>query len=197
MTPARILQINRSRVTVDRLSNLKGRIAEAFVESIFRRAGYRVSRAGRESLKGEFLPDFLVRRAVDRPDGQRTLHQLVPVEVRYRRKLGVFLQERGAALVKRLAPHWPDLCFVFVTDEPDEGRSCFQVLDLGADGVRTVDLHEVTELDIFRTTVQEYEALVRQVFVLLEWHAKHAPTRRVGVASRASTAERPAVTGRV
>lgn len=31
------------------LSNLKGRIAEALVESIFRQAGYTVSRLGRES----------------------------------------------------------------------------------------------------------------------------------------------------
>ena len=31
------------------LETLKGRIAEAFVEAIFRRAGYRVSPAGRES----------------------------------------------------------------------------------------------------------------------------------------------------
>ena len=53
---------------------LKGRIAEAFVESIFRRAGYTVSRVGRESQvhrlvklgADEFLPDFLVRKRVAR-----------------------------------------------------------------------------------------------------------------------------------
>lgn len=48
------------------VDDLKGRIAEALVESIFRRASYRVARVGRESsVQGlvkvgasEFSPDF-------------------------------------------------------------------------------------------------------------------------------------------
>ena len=52
------------------LEALKGRIAEAFVEAIFRRAGYRVSRSGRESQSlrllrigaDSFLPDFLLHK---------------------------------------------------------------------------------------------------------------------------------------
>lgn len=54
----------------DQSNHLKGRIAEAFVEAIFQRAGYSVSRVGRESQvqrlvkigTDEFLPDFLIRK---------------------------------------------------------------------------------------------------------------------------------------
>lgn len=196
MTPVdSIARIGRARVSrADDVANLKGRIAEAFVEAIFRRAGFVVSRTGRESQfhrlvkqgGDEFLPDFLVRKPVGRPDGQRPLHQLVPVEVKYRRDLAAFLRGEVGALVERLAPHWPDLCIVVVTDRPDEGRSCFQALDLrNGDRVHTVDLHEVDDLDIYHTTVQEYDALAKQVFVLLEWHTR---TRRAPVAAHTPVA---------
>jgi hypothetical protein len=60
---------------------------------------------------------------------------------------------------------------VFVTDHPATGRSSFQVLDLAAvrpgEPLVSVDLHYVTDLDIYLTTVQEYEGLVRQIFPLL------------------------------
>jgi hypothetical protein len=54
------------------VNDLKGRVAEALVESIFRRASYRVARVGRESQvhglvkigAGEFAPDFLVWKQV-------------------------------------------------------------------------------------------------------------------------------------
>src|SRR5215472_11839561 len=53
--------------------NLKGRVGEALVENILRRAGYKVARVGRESQVqhmlrtgiSEFLPDFLVWKPVD------------------------------------------------------------------------------------------------------------------------------------
>jgi hypothetical protein len=159
------------------VNGLKGRIAEAFVESIFRRAGYTVSRVGRESQvhrlvkigSDEFLPDFLVRKQVRRDDAGRPLHRLLPVEVKYRRDVDRFLQRYGTEFFGKLSDQWPELCVVFVTDAPVEGRSCFQIVEfapLRAAGLR--DLHAVPGLDIFETTVREYESLVRQVFPLVE-----------------------------
>jgi hypothetical protein len=156
---------------------LKGRIAEAFVEAIFRRAGYTVSRIGRESQvqrlikigSDEFLPDFLVRKPVGREKSDRPLHRLVPVEVKYRRDVTGFLRRYGQELFSRVSPHWPDLCFVFVTDSPEPGRSCFQLLDLWRrDAFELRDLETVADLDIYATTVQEYEGLVLKIFPLLD-----------------------------
>ena len=60
---------------------------------------------------------------------------------------------------------------MFVTDHPASGRSCFQVLDVAAARpgapLATVDLHYVHDFDVYLTTAQEYEGLVRQIFPLL------------------------------
>jgi hypothetical protein len=169
-------------------AHLKGRVAEALVEGIFRRAGYLVSRVGRESQlqrlvkigTDEFLPDFLIRKPVNRDGGQRPLHRLIPVEVKYRRDVEGFLQVYGWQLFERVSPAWPDLCFIFVTDEPAAGRSAFQVIDLWNGPTSTTsDLHTVSDLDIYETTVREYESLVHQIFPLLG----HRPTATDELAS--------------
>jgi hypothetical protein len=161
------------------IEGLKGRLAEAFVESIFRRAGYRVSRAGRESgsqrvLKvgtDEFLPDFLLHKSAGATPAGRPLHRLIPVEVKYRASVEEFLRSHSSELLARLREVWPELCVVFVTDHPASGRSCFQVLDVtaGQSGapLTTVDLHHVHDFEIYLTTAQEYEGLVRQIYPLL------------------------------
>ena len=160
-------------------SVLKGRIAEAFVENILRRAGYRVSRLGRETqvqrlLKindDEFLPDFLAWKAVPSPGVDRRLHRLLMIEVKYRSSLAEYLRRDGHTVFAQVSEQWPELYFIFVTDHPVEGRSCFQVVDLAtyAPGrpIITVDLHDVRDLDIFPSTVAEYESLVRSLFSLL------------------------------
>ena len=60
---------------------------------------------------------------------------------------------------------------MFVTDHPATGRSCFQVLEMAAVSqgtpLGTFYLHYVHDFDIYLTTAQEYEALVRQIFPLL------------------------------
>jgi hypothetical protein len=161
------------------IEGLKGRIAEAFVESIFRRAGYRVSRAGREGpspspLKlgaDEFLPDFYLHKPAGETPAGRTRHRLIPIEVRYEERIEDFLERHDGALAAALRVHWPELCLVFVTDHPATGRACFQVLEMAA--VRpgmplvTVDLHYVHDFDVYLTTAHEYEALVRQIYPLL------------------------------
>jgi hypothetical protein len=171
------------RLPSSRSSNLKGRIAEAFVEAVFRRAGYFVSRTGRESqvqrlLKAGsdgYLPDFLIRKAVKRQGSDRPLHRLIPIEVKYRRDLGRFLDRFGHEAFKHAARNCPDVCFVFVTDNPGPGRSCFQVVDLLSNGeLVTRDLHTVKDFEIYETTVLEYEQLIKEIFPLLDGRAPNS-----------------------
>lgn len=169
---------------------LKGRIAEAFVENILRRAGYRVSRLGRETQRerllkindDEFLPDFLAWKAVPGPGLERRLHRLLMIEVKYRAGLVEYLRRDGHAVFGQVSEHWPELYFLFVTDHPAEGRSCFQVVDLAtyAPGrpITTVDLPDVPDLDIFPSTVAEYESLVRSLFSLLNTAPALEPSRK-------------------
>ena len=158
---------------------LKGRVAEALVEGIFRRAGYQVSRVGRESYVqrlvkiggDEFLPDFLLWKPVEAKGSKRRLHRLLVLEVKYRSNLRIALRKDSVAELSKVRDQWPELYYVFVTDRPDEGRSCFQVLDLSKylDGTQptTADLYQLRELDIYRKTVEEYESLVKEIFPLL------------------------------
>jgi hypothetical protein len=169
------------------VDGLKSRIAEAFVESIFRRAGYRVSRAGRDGqghrpvrvAADEFAPDFLLHKPAGETAAGRTLHRLVPVEVKYRASVEEFLRSHGDELVQALRAQWPELCIVFVTDHPASGRSCFQVLDPAAarsgEPLVTIDLHYVHDFDVYLTTAQEYEGLVRQIFPLLRLGSERSP----------------------
>ncbi len=161
------------------INALKGRIAEALVENILRRAGYQVSRLGRESqihrlLKigdDDFLPDFLVWKKVDRPDSERLLHRLLMIEVKYRANLAEYLRRDADAVFSQVREQWPELHFVFVTDNPGPSRCCFQVVDLveykPGHPIKTTDLHGLSTLDIYPSTVAEYEKLVREIFSLL------------------------------
>lgn len=156
--------------------HLKGRIAEALVEGMFMRAGYAVSRSGRESQlprlykngKGQFLPDFMIRKAVVSPDHPRPLHRLIPVEVKYRRDISTFLRLEAEAFFDEAMP-WPELYLILVTDNPNDGRSCFQAIDVADDQARTPqDVDKVQALDIYPSTVREYEHLVRTLFPLFD-----------------------------
>jgi hypothetical protein len=159
------------------LLEIKGRIAVALVESIFRRAGFALSpvvhpetspRQGREDL----IPDFQARLA---PAAGGPAEPARVVEVRYRPQVGQYLlieSQRGPHSLFTVARRqWPDLVFVFVTDHPEPGRSCFQVVDLGSWPAGTAlaaeDLHAHAPLGIFRQNVEEHEALLRRMFALL------------------------------
>jgi hypothetical protein len=156
------------------VDHLKGRIAETLVEGMFMRAGYAVSRTGRESQvprlfkegKNEFLPDFLLGKAVEQPGSDRPLHQLIPIEVKYRYDIATFLRLDAAEFFET-ARRWTGLYLVLVTDNPEPGRSCFQVLGHSDQGATTHDLEKDKVLEIYRSTVLEYEQLGRNLFPLL------------------------------
>jgi hypothetical protein len=158
------------------LLEVKARVAEALVESIFRRARFEVNpfqrldalplRLGRE----DFSPSFVVRRlAADGPE-ERAL-----IEVKYRSAVEQFMSvenqrgERSVFLTARR--QWPDLCFVFVTDRPQPGRSCFQALSFPEHPLgkpyETVDLTKVARFGLFEHNIADHEALMRRIFALL------------------------------
>jgi hypothetical protein len=155
------------------LLEVKSRIAEALVESIFRRARYQIHpfrnhasplRFGRE----DFSPDFRVSSEAD--NGSEFL-----VEVKYRPSAFQFVSvenQRGERSIFHMARRqWPNLYFVLVTDRPESGRSCFQAIAFGSmrqgEPFRTVDLVELKELKIFQHNIEDHEELIRRIFSLL------------------------------
>lgn len=151
----------------------KNRIAAALVEAIFRRARYEIQpyrgsaglRVGRE----DFSPDFRVRL----PGSDDPREYLI--EVRYHPAVEQFLlveSQRGdRSLFQMARRHWPDLYFVLVTDRPEAGRSCFQVVQLSAwpSGRlgKSRDLAEAQEFGIFAHNVTDHEELLRRILALL------------------------------
>jgi hypothetical protein len=166
---------------------LKRRIAEAFVESIFRRAGYRVTPGGPDGqperplrVAGEDIaPDFTLHTRAGAVAPGRPRPRRIPVGVLYRASVEELVVRQGGELAAALGARWPALCLVLVTDHPAAGRSCFQVLDLGAAragaALAAVDLACVPDFDVYLTTAQEYESLVRRIFPLLRLGAGTAP----------------------
>ncbi len=169
---------------------LKGRVAEAFVEDLFRQSGYKVCRLGRESHverllkagKAEFAPDFLTWKPVPQPSGGPPLHRLFCVEVKYRASIADFLRRPESQLLTEAGAQWPDLHVVIVTDRPEPGRSCFQLLVLAQpnpDAARaTTDLHTTPCLGISEAASKEYETLVPQIFGHLQEQAREERTPR-------------------
>ncbi|MBI1736290.1 MAG: hypothetical protein HYR51_14040, partial [Candidatus Rokubacteria bacterium] len=153
------------------LYDTKSRIAEAFVESIFRRARYRVTpirgaqalRIGRE----DFSPNF----------GIATTEASDPeflVEVKYRPSIDQFIalenQRRESSIYTIARRQWPNLCFILVTDHPAPNRSCFQAVAFGNGSGRpqtTLDLVDLAELRIFPHNVEDHERLLLRLFGLL------------------------------
>lgn len=164
---------------MDQINLLKGRMAEALVEGIFKRARYTVARVGRETQvpalmrtgRTEFMPDFVVWRALDAPSLGHHSYRLVAIEVKYRADLADYLRRDSPSRSAAVAQQWPELYELIVTDRPEPGRSCFQAIHVsaGQEGAPpvTLDLHLVPGLDIYRQTLEEYEGLVRQIFPIL------------------------------
>ena len=74
---------------MDDVNQLKGRMAEALVEGIFKRAQYMVARVARETQvsalmrTGQSVPDFVVWKALDEPSLGHRSYLLLAVEVKY------------------------------------------------------------------------------------------------------------------
>ena len=153
------------------LLEVKSRVAEALVESIFRRARYAVEpyrgetiplRLGRE----DFSPDFSIRLRSPNGNEQRSL-----VEVKYRSSVDQFISvenQRGdRSIFQMMRRHWPTLCFILVTERPEAGRSCFQAVPfetMRPGESRTVDLVQVKDFDLFPHNVEDHEELTRRIF---------------------------------
>jgi len=107
------------------VNDLKGRVAEALVESILRRAAYRVARVGRESQvhglvkigPGDVAPDFLVWRQIPEGESAQPLHRLFPIDVKYRSNLREFVRKELEPLVAKVGDQWPELYCIVVTAE--------------------------------------------------------------------------------
>jgi len=152
------------------LLEAKSRIAEALVESIFRRARYDVApyktdqsllRLGRE----EFSPSFRVSQTID---GEERSYL---VAAKYRpsaeQYISVENQRGDRSIFQMMRRHWPRLCFVLVTERPEPGRSCFQAVPLETmrpGESRTVDLVQVKDFDLFPHNVEDHEELARRIF---------------------------------
>jgi len=157
------------------LLEAKNRVAEALVESIFRRARYEVAPYRREGApvlrvgRDDFSPDFRVRPAGE-GDGKERL-----VEVKYHPHVGQFLSveaQRGdRSLLGMARRQWPELYVILVSDRPEAGRSCFQAFTLAGFSpgapCATTDLAETPELGIFPHNVADHEQLIRRIFALL------------------------------
>lgn len=173
------MQAQTSRREARAAQHVKERIAEALVEGMLVRAGYAVTRIGHES-QDEFLPDFIVRRPLERLDSDRSPSAPMQVEVKYRHDIARFWRREAPEFFES-AKQWPDLWLILVTDRPEPGRSCFQVLR-GADATATTttDLEGVAQFDIYSSTAAEYANLTAKLFGLLaESHAGRR-TARVG-----------------
>lgn len=161
------------------LLDIKARVAQALVESVFRRAGFTLTPVGpREATargvgREELVPDFFAVRVPD--DGKPPDQPARLIEVRYRPQVSQYLAIEGQRGSQSIFAHakrqWPGLMFVFVTDHPERARSTFQVFDLEpwtpGEPVTVIDLFAHTGLDIYRQNVAEHEELARRIFALL------------------------------
>ena len=169
---------------MDDIKRLKGRMAEALVEGIFKRAQYTVARVARETQvsalmrTGSNVPDFVAWKALDEPDLGRRSYRLLAIEVEYCAQLEQRFRREAPDRSSEVALQWPELHEILVTEQPEPGRSCFQAVA----PTGTLDLHLVPGLDIYRRTVEEYEGLVREVFPLLgSRNGRGNWVRRLGV----------------
>jgi hypothetical protein len=153
------------------LYDSKSRIAEAFVESIFRRARYQVMPIrGAQALRighEDFSPTFGI--SSNGAAGPQFL-----VEAKYRPSVEQFTalenQRRDSSIYTLARKQWPNIVFVLVTDHPADGRSCFQVATDGNGSGRpqtTLDLCQLTDLRIFPHNVADHERLLLRCFGLL------------------------------
>ncbi len=143
----------------------------ALVESIFRRARYRVSVVVPERTRFRFVRDDIVPRlSITIVDGMG-IEKDIPMGVAYKPFVEAFIalenQRRDSSLFAIARRRCPLLQLVLITDHPAPGRSCFQALAAGPEGLRTVDLATLTQLRLFSHNIADHEMLLRRIFSLL------------------------------
>jgi hypothetical protein len=155
------------------LLEVKNRIAEALVESIFRRARYDVTPFARETIglrvgREDFSPDV---RVIRRPANEAPQEFLVEVKCRavIEQYPSVESQRGEKSIFVMARQRWPNLHFVFVSERPAAGRSCFQVvkvrsLEAGVP-VIAVNLDEEKTFGLFPHNVG---ITMRRIFALLQ-----------------------------
>ena len=170
------------------LYEAKDRVAVALVESIFRRARYRVQPYHPDPsevrfVREDFAPSFTAVLSAE--DGTERAFLL---DVAYRpfveQFMGLENQRRASSIFVLARRHWPSLRSVLVTDHPERGRSRFQAVvvgDLRSDPlISTVDLTEADELGIFRHNVEDHEELLERIFAMLLTDRHRREAARVG-----------------
>ena len=166
----------------------KDRIAVALVESIFRRARYRVQPYRADDgeprfVREDFAPSF--RAALLGDDG---VERELLLDVSYRPFVEQFValenQRRASSIFVLARRHWMGLRSIVVTDHPETGRSCFQAVVVGdlrsQRPIETVDLADAEELGIFRHNVEDHEELLVRIFAMLLTDRHRREPSRVG-----------------
>jgi hypothetical protein len=169
------------------LYEAKDRVAVALVESIFRRARYRVQPyhpdpTSLRFVREDFAPTFRAT-VLDEHGGEREFL----IDVTYRPFIEQFValesQRRASSIFVLARRHWPQLRSVLVTDHPERGRSCFQAVVVGdrhAESLRTVELTDAQEFGIFRQNVEDHEELLVRIFAMLLTDRHRREPSRVG-----------------
>jgi hypothetical protein len=154
------------------VTEAKDRIAMALVESIFRRARYRVNTLLPERARFRFVRDDIVPRlSINVPDATG-VERDVPMGIAYKPFVEAFIalenQRRDSSLFAIARRRCPTLLLILITDHPAPGRSCFQAMaPTGLEGLRTVDLITLTQLRLFPHNIADHETLLRRIFALL------------------------------
>lgn len=147
-------------------AGLKAGVAQVLVEGIFRRAGYQTMRARRRDDRPSPTRDLYVWKPIADDGGVPAIHRLARVAVEYSDDVERAVRDEAAHVSADRA----DMYLLFVTDRPAPGRACFQVVppaERAAPPWATVDLDEADDLDFLRSTVEEYDRLVRVTFPVL------------------------------
>jgi hypothetical protein len=160
---------------------MKERVAVALVEAIFRRAGYGVRGFSGEVVSRLAPDDFTPSFHASGPNGGREAE--FPVGVLYRPFLQPYIaleNQRRQSMFTLARRQWPGLRLVLVTDHPDAGRSCFQMLltDERGTELRTMDIVGLPELVILPTAAADYEELLRRIFAALSSEHHRRPMAR-------------------
>ncbi|MGH7390446.1 MAG: hypothetical protein ACREM3_13460 [Candidatus Rokuibacteriota bacterium] len=170
------------------LYEAKDRVGVALVESIFRRARYRVQPYRPEPAEVRFVREDFAPSFTAVLPGEDGTERAFLLDVAYRPFVEQFMalenQRRMSSIFVLARRHWPNLRSVLVTDHPERGRSRFQAVvvgDLRSEPLlTTVDLTDAEHLGIFQHNVEDHEELLDRIFTMLLTDRHRREVSRVG-----------------